>query len=375
MATQTKTQDLFDLEGAVERWTEATRKAGNDYLDAYGKTVDQLADYGVKAAAATKLPVVTELAAVPGQAVAQPGRDLHHGHARPAQGLAPPPRAGPRSAAPRSGSGPGSHRRRRRRLPPPPPPGRRWDPGPDERSCGAAARRVDPRLCRTPSTSPTPRASATTPETIPNVPSASPRSKRRSTERDWLGYERRQAAPATREALVAVHAGEYVDTVRSMSERGGGVLDAETVVGPGVVRGRCERSRRGLRAWPRRCSPARPRGLLRDPAARPPRPPRHDVGLLPLQQRRRRGSPRARRARGRAASSSSTGTSTTATGRTTSSARRTRCCSPASTSPGSSPEPGRCTTRARAPGGLLDQPARAEGTRERTPGCRCSSTS
>jgi hypothetical protein len=62
MATQTKTQDPFDFEGAVERWTEATRKAGNDYLDAYGKAVDQLADYGVKAAAATKLPVVTELA-------------------------------------------------------------------------------------------------------------------------------------------------------------------------------------------------------------------------------------------------------------------------------------------------------------------------
>jgi hypothetical protein len=60
--TQTKTPDLLDLEGAVERWTEATRKAGSDYLDAYGKTVDQLADYGVKAAAATKLPGVTELA-------------------------------------------------------------------------------------------------------------------------------------------------------------------------------------------------------------------------------------------------------------------------------------------------------------------------
>jgi hypothetical protein len=63
MATQTKTQDLFDVEGAVERWTEATRKVSSDYLDAYGKTVDQLADYGLKAAAATKLPVVTELAA------------------------------------------------------------------------------------------------------------------------------------------------------------------------------------------------------------------------------------------------------------------------------------------------------------------------
>jgi acetoin utilization deacetylase AcuC-like enzyme len=45
-------------------------------------------------------------------------------------------------------------------------------------------------------------------------------------QRDWLGYERRQAAPATREALVAVHAGEYVDTVRSMTERGGAVAGA-----------------------------------------------------------------------------------------------------------------------------------------------------
>jgi acetoin utilization deacetylase AcuC-like enzyme len=52
-------------------------------------------------------------------------------------------------------------------------------------------------------------------------------------QRDWLGYERRQAAPVAREALVAVHAGEYVDTVRSMSERGGGAFDAETVVGRG----------------------------------------------------------------------------------------------------------------------------------------------
>jgi hypothetical protein len=63
MATQTKAQDHLDVEGAVERWTEATRKVGNDYLDAYGKTVDELAAYSLKAAAATKLPVMTELAA------------------------------------------------------------------------------------------------------------------------------------------------------------------------------------------------------------------------------------------------------------------------------------------------------------------------
>jgi len=60
--TQTKTQNPFDLEHAVERWTDATRKAGNDYLDAFGKTVDQFADFGVKAAAATKVPGAVELA-------------------------------------------------------------------------------------------------------------------------------------------------------------------------------------------------------------------------------------------------------------------------------------------------------------------------
>jgi acetoin utilization deacetylase AcuC-like enzyme len=51
-------------------------------------------------------------------------------------------------------------------------------------------------------------------------------------QRSWLGYERRQAAPVSHEALVAVHAGDYVETVRSISERGG-ALDVETVLGPG----------------------------------------------------------------------------------------------------------------------------------------------
>lgn len=51
-------------------------------------------------------------------------------------------------------------------------------------------------------------------------------------QRRWLGYERRQAAPVSPQALVAVHAGDYVETVRSMSERGG-AFDVETVLGPG----------------------------------------------------------------------------------------------------------------------------------------------
>jgi acetoin utilization deacetylase AcuC-like enzyme len=54
-------------------------------------------------------------------------------------------------------------------------------------------------------------------------------------ERGWLGYEVRQAPPASREMLVAVHSAEYVDAVRSMSDRGGGV-DQETVVSAGSYR-------------------------------------------------------------------------------------------------------------------------------------------
>src|SRR5215216_181262 len=100
-----------------------------------------------------------------------------------------------------------------------------------ERSCGAAARRVGPRLCRTPSTSPTRGLGHDTgnhPERAERITAI----EASLQQRDWLGYERRQAAPATREAIVAVHAGEYVDTVRSMSERGG-AFDADTLVGPG----------------------------------------------------------------------------------------------------------------------------------------------
>ena len=58
----------------------------------------------------------------------------------------------------------------------------------------------------------------------------------RSNQRGWLGYEVREAPPASREALVAVHSAEYVDAVRSISDRGGGAFDAETVLSPGSYR-------------------------------------------------------------------------------------------------------------------------------------------
>jgi acetoin utilization deacetylase AcuC-like enzyme len=49
-------------------------------------------------------------------------------------------------------------------------------------------------------------------------------------ERGWLGYEVRQAPPASRETLIAVHTPEYVDAVRSMSDSGGGAFDQENIV-------------------------------------------------------------------------------------------------------------------------------------------------
>jgi hypothetical protein len=54
--------DLFDFEGAVKQWTDATRKATEDALDLYVKTVDEFATAEVKAASATKIPALVTIA-------------------------------------------------------------------------------------------------------------------------------------------------------------------------------------------------------------------------------------------------------------------------------------------------------------------------
>jgi hypothetical protein len=65
MATQTKTDtkfdNLLDVQGAVQRIADANRKAGNDYLDLYEKTVSQLTDLELKTADAVKLPAVSTI--------------------------------------------------------------------------------------------------------------------------------------------------------------------------------------------------------------------------------------------------------------------------------------------------------------------------
>jgi hypothetical protein len=66
MATQTKNDNtfdnLFDVQGAVERFADANRKAGNDYLDLYEKAVNQLTDLELKTAEAVKLAAVSTIA-------------------------------------------------------------------------------------------------------------------------------------------------------------------------------------------------------------------------------------------------------------------------------------------------------------------------
>jgi hypothetical protein len=60
--TTTSTPDLFDFEGALKQWTDATRKATEDTLDLYLKTVDELATAEVEAAKATKVAAVATIA-------------------------------------------------------------------------------------------------------------------------------------------------------------------------------------------------------------------------------------------------------------------------------------------------------------------------
>jgi acetoin utilization deacetylase AcuC-like enzyme len=51
--------------------------------------------------------------------------------------------------------------------------------------------------------------------------------------RGWLGYERVLSSAARRESLLAVHPVRHVEMVEQLSARGGGMIDADTVVSPG----------------------------------------------------------------------------------------------------------------------------------------------
>ena len=53
------------------------------------------------------------------------------------------------------------------------------------------------------------------------------------SERDWLGMELVEAPAATREQLERVHSAAHVDSIQSFAERGGGMIDVDTVASAG----------------------------------------------------------------------------------------------------------------------------------------------
>jgi len=58
---QTKVTDLFAVPASFEAVAEANRKAGEDYLGLYERTVGQLVDLEVKAADAVQVPAVATI--------------------------------------------------------------------------------------------------------------------------------------------------------------------------------------------------------------------------------------------------------------------------------------------------------------------------
>ena len=122
------------------------------------------------------------------------------------------------------------------------------------------------------------------------------------SERDWLGLELVEAPAADARAAPAGPRRRPTSTrSRSSRERGGGMIDLDTVASAGSWEAALHAA--GGAAWRAAERLLGRRGrlrLLRPAAAGPPRRARPRDGLLPLQQRRGGRRARARRARGRA---------------------------------------------------------------------------
>ena len=118
-------------------------------------------------------------------------------------------------------------------------------------------------------------------------------------QREWLGYEPREAPRAELEQILRVHPESYVESVRDHCERGAALRPGHPHQ-RGLLGGRAARRGGGVRAGggPGRRPGAD--GLLRPAPARPSRRARAGDGLLPVRQRGHRRAPRPRRARLRA---------------------------------------------------------------------------
>jgi len=73
-------------------------------------------------------------------------------------------------------------------------------------------------------------------------------------ERDWLGWERREAPAASEGELALVHSSEHVEAIRELCRAGGGLIDADTYAGEAsyeaalhAAGGACEMTRALLR--------------------------------------------------------------------------------------------------------------------------------
>jgi acetoin utilization deacetylase AcuC-like enzyme len=67
----------------------------------------------------------------------------------------------------------------------------------------------------------------------PEGPGRIPAIEEELQRRDWLGYRRLEAPAVDMAALTRIHPRAYVDSVRAMSERGGGAFDLDTMASEG----------------------------------------------------------------------------------------------------------------------------------------------